>query len=79
MHSPDENKVYFTRNWQIENEHFVILVLKEIHEMEELKRNHELRVDEFSRGKIKLHAVDNESTFQVNQRYFHFLVNLEDC
>ena len=28
MHSPNENKIYFTKNWQIENEHFVILVLE---------------------------------------------------
>ena len=27
MNSPDENKLYFTKNLQIENEHFVILVL----------------------------------------------------
>ena len=27
MNSPDENKVYFTKNWQNENEHFVTLVL----------------------------------------------------
>ena len=26
MNSPDENKHYFTKNWQIENEQFVILV-----------------------------------------------------
>ena len=28
MNSPNENKLYFTKNWQIENEHFVILVLE---------------------------------------------------
>ena len=28
LNSPDENKLYFTKNWQIENEHFVILVLE---------------------------------------------------
>ena len=28
MNSPEENKLYFTKNWQIENEHFVILVLE---------------------------------------------------
>ena len=28
MNSPDENKLYFTKNWQIKNEHFVILVLE---------------------------------------------------
>ena len=28
MNNPDENKLYFTKNWQIENEHFVILVLE---------------------------------------------------
>ena len=27
IHSPDENKVYFTKNWQNENAHFVTLVL----------------------------------------------------
>ena len=26
--SRDENKLYFTKNWQIENEHVVILVLE---------------------------------------------------
>ena len=26
MNSPDVNKLYFTKNWQIENEHVVILV-----------------------------------------------------
>ena len=26
MHSPHENKIYFTKKGQIENEHFVILV-----------------------------------------------------
>ena len=26
MNSPDENKLHFTKNWQIENEHVVILV-----------------------------------------------------
>ena len=25
VNSPDENKLYFTKNWQIENEHVVIL------------------------------------------------------
>ena len=28
MNSSDENKLYFTKNWQIENEHFVILVFE---------------------------------------------------
>ena len=28
MNSPDETKLYFTKNWQIENKHFVILVLE---------------------------------------------------
>ena len=28
MNSPDENKLYSTKNWQIENEHFVTLVLE---------------------------------------------------
>ena len=28
MTSPDENKLHFTKNWQIENEHFVILVFE---------------------------------------------------
>ena len=27
MSGPDENKVYFTQNWWIGNEHFVILAL----------------------------------------------------
>ena len=28
MNSPDENKLYFTKNWQIENEHVVTLILE---------------------------------------------------
>ena len=58
MHSPDENKIYFTKNGQIENEHFVTLVIRGIHEMEELKRAHELRVDEFSKRTL----IENQDT-----------------
>ena len=51
MHSPDENKIYFTKNEQIENEHFRDTRISGIHEIEELKRTQELRVDEFFKRK----------------------------
>ena len=38
MNSPDENKLCFTKNWQLENEHFVIIVLEVFKKLEELKR-----------------------------------------
>ena len=58
MNNPDENKLYFTKNWQIENEHFVILVL----ELEELKRDQEFRLEEFSRRRmVENHVKDVES------------------
>ena len=37
-----------TKNWQIENEHFVILVLKSIQNLEELKKDQEFGLEEFS-------------------------------
>ena len=50
MNSRDKNKVYFTKSWQIENGHFEIRI-RGIHEMEKLKRGHELRVE----GKLIQH------------------------
>ena len=56
MRSPDENKIYFMKKRQIENEHF--------HEMEELKRTHEFRVDEFSKSKL-LENQDNINELMI--------------
>ena len=87
MNSPDENKLYFTKNWQIENEHFVILVLEVFKSWKNWReiRNFDSRnfQDEGSSKIIlkmsTLYAVDNHFTFPVYQRYFLFLVNQEDC
>ena len=59
MNSSDENKLYFTKNWQIENEHFRILVLEIFNE--ELKRDQEFRLEEFSRRRtVENHFKDVE-------------------
>ena len=39
-------EIYFTENWQNEKEFFVIL--RGIHELEALRRDEELCIDEFS-------------------------------
>ena len=80
MNSPDENKLYFTKNCQIENEHFVILVLEVFKSWKNRReiRNFDsrnFREEEWSKIILtmsNLHAVDNYFTFPVNQRYFLF-------
>ena len=72
----------FHRNWQIENEHFVILVLEVFKSWKNWKeiRNFDpknFRQESWSKIILKmsnLYAVDNYFTFPVNQRYFLFLV-----
>ena len=84
MNSPDENKLYFTKNWQIENEHFVILVFKSWKNWREIRnfasRNFRERrkVENLFTDVESVHS-DNYFAFPVNQRYFFFLVNQEDC
>ena len=39
MNSSDENKLCFTKNWQIENEHFVILVFEVFKKLEEFEES----------------------------------------
>ena len=75
MNSPDENKVHFTKNWQNENEKFVTLVIWSFHEMEELKRAHELRVDEFSRGRL----IENQDTINKLTARTQELQNEVNC
>ena len=87
VNSPDENKLYLTKNWQIENEHFVILVLevfKSWKNWTEIRNfdSKDFRQESWSKIILKmstLYAVDNYVTFPVNRRYFFFLVNQEDC
>ena len=84
MNSPDENKLYFTKNWQIENEHFVILVFKSWKNWREIRnfasRNfREKRKVENLFTDVESVRSDNYFAFPVNQRYFFFLVNQEDC
>ena len=65
MNSPDDNKLYFT---------------KKLADRERAlgdTRDQELRLEEFSRRREV--AVERYFTFPVNQRYFLFLVNQEDC
>ena len=58
-----------------------------IQKSEELKKDQEFRLEEFSIRKLvenhfkmsNLYAVDKYFTFQVILRYFLFLVNQEDC
>ena len=62
--------------------------IRSIQKLEELKRDQEFRLEEFSRRRMVENrskrcrlcsAVDNYFTFPVKQRYFLFLVNQEDC
>ena len=46
-------------DWQMEKEHFVILVCGAFMKWKILKRAHELRVDEFSEGKL----IQNQNAF----------------
>ena len=77
----------FHRNWQIENEHFVILVsevFKSWKNWREIRNfdSKNFRQESWSKIILKmsnLYAVDNYFTFPVNQRYFLFLVKKEDC
>ena len=75
MNSPDENKLYFTKNWQTENEHFVLLVL-EVFKSWKSWRGQEFRLEEFSiRTLVEVHFKYVESvcsgqfTLEFNQRY----------
>ena len=60
MHSPDEDKIYFTKNWQIENEQFRDTRSRGIHEMEDMKRTQEFGIREFSTEKL----IENQSTIK---------------
>ena len=61
--------------------------LRSIQKLEEMKKGQEFRLKEFSIRRMvenhlkmsNLYAVDHYFTFPVNQRYFLFLVNQEDC
>ena len=87
MNCSDGNKLHFTKKWQIDNEHFVILLLKVFIRWMNWReiRNFDsknFREEEWSKIISKmsnLYAVDQYLTFQVNQRYFLFFVNQEDC
>ena len=52
MNSPDENKLNFTKNWQIENETLRESRVGSIQKFEELKREQEFRLEEFSIRKL---------------------------
>ena len=88
MNSPDENKLYFTKNWQIERALRDSRV-RSVQKLEELIEERSgistrriFREEEWSKIILKmsnLYAVDNCCTFQFNQRYFSFFVNQEDC
>ena len=89
MNSPDENKLHFTKNWQIENEHDVILVSLVFKSWKNWReREQEFRLEEFSiRKLVENHFRDVESVrsgqlFHVPGQpalFFLFLVNQEDC
>ena len=61
--------------------------IRSIQKLEEMKKGQEFRLKEFSIRRMvenhlkmsNLYAVDHYFTFPVNQRYFLFLVNQEDC
>ena len=84
MNTPDENKLYFTKNWQMENEHFVLLV-SEVFKSWKSWRGHEFRLEEFSiRTLFEIHVKDVESV--RSGHLFHdriqpaiVFVNQEDC
>ena len=63
MNSPDENKLYFTKDWQLENEHFVILVSEVFKSWNNWRGNQEFRLEEFSRRRrmVENHFKDVES------------------
>ena len=79
----DENKLHITKNWQIENEHFVIFLLEVFKSWKNWREignfdSRNFREEEWSKiilKKSNLYAVNNYFTFQFNQRYFLFLVN----
>ena len=70
MNSPDENKLYFMKNWQIENEHFVIRVL-EVFKSWKNWREQEFRLEEFFDKKVSrksfkdFESVRNGQSFHV--------------
>ena len=62
MNSPDEKKLNFTKNWQIENEHFVTRALEVIQKLEEWKRDQEFQFEDFSRRRmVENHFKDVET------------------
>ena len=87
MNSPVEYKLFFTKDWQLENEHFVILVsevFKSWKNWREIRNfdSRNFREEEWSKIIWKmsnLYGVDKYFTFPINQRFFLFLVNQEDC
>ena len=74
MNSPDENKLYFTKNWQIENEHVVILVLEVFKSWKSWRESRNFDSRNFQKESCSniflkmsnLYAVDNYFTFQIN-------------
>ena len=68
MNNPEESKPDYTENWLYEKKALRDTCIRNIHEMEELKRGQEMRVDEFSVHKLReSHATIQELTSQKQE------------
>ena len=75
MSNPDEINYYFKNNYQNKIGLFVKAHIKSLHEMEDLKRVQELRVDEFSRRRL----IENQDTIDELTARIQELQNEVNC
>ena len=68
MENLEESRPDFTKNWLNEKKDFEKLI-RNIHEVEELKRAQEMRIDEFSRNSLReCHATTRGLISQIQER-----------
>ena len=75
MNNSDEINYYFKNNYQNKNRDVREAHIKSLHEMEELKRVQELRVDEFSRRRL----IENQDTVHELTARIQELQNEVNC
>ena len=68
MKNLEESRPGFTKSWRNEKKHFEKLYIGSIHEVEEMKRAQEVRIDEFSRNElIECQATIQKLTSQMQE------------
>ena len=68
MKNPEESKPDYTKNWRYEKKAFRDIQIRSIHELGEMKRAQELRVDKFCVQKLtQSHDTIQQLTSQIQE------------